>query len=1057
MTAGNELPTNSDRKTAGFRFGLVESFVLIFIFFTGFELYVDFHERVTTAHDNAGRLFAQSSNNVQAKLKQIHNGVGQVLQSVWTLRAANMLDIADTQSTNTLFINYLKQYPFITSVNIGDAAGNGYLILRMEDQLRNRITRAADRGWVIWFVLDEDGRVSAKDRQRDYYDPRTTTWYRNAVSQEGIAWSAPYLFRTTRDIGVTASMRLDYRQEGDVIGVDIKLEDISSLFAALAGQFSGMTAHLITDDGSVIASSDDRQFHQQLQKGKGTLPKIDRAQYPIVEKALKSQTKGKIWPFKADNRRYLATVETVEFSQNSKYKLVLTVPEDALSGSFVKDAAWKLLVELILLLAACSWYFFRYIIPLRRIMTAINDFSAGRVVVLPADIARNDEIGDLASEINKMANNLSIKDESLKEQKRFTESLIESSAAAIFVLDPQHRVILWNKACEELTGFAAATLVGTGNHWQAFYDHERPCLSDIILDMGQEGQDRLYEVYAKSTLVPDGLHAEGWYRNLNGRERYLVFDAAPVYDEKGGLLAAIETLNDITERKRAEAGMRLQSAALQAAANAIVITDRNGTIEWVNPAFTALTGYSAEEARGRNPRELVKSTVHDQAFFHKLWSTILNGEVWRGQMMNRRKDGSLYPEGQTITPVKDAAGVVTHFIAIKRDLTEQRKLEEQLQHAQKMESIGTLAGGIAHDFNNILSAIIGYGQFSLLKMPEDHQLRHNIESILEAADRATRLTKELLMFSRKQPINRRPVDLNQVVAKVEKFLRKVIGEDIAYNTLIHEEQIVVFADDHQLEQVLMNLATNARDAMPKGGTLTVATEKIMMGNELLSATGYPTAGAYALMTVSDTGVGMDETTRQRIFEPFFTTKDIGKGTGLGLAVTYGIVKQHDGFISVYSEPGVGTTFRIYLPLIHSDLVEEQPTLSEESPVGGSETILLAEDDEQLRVLTNELLTEFGYRVIEAVDGEDAVKKYLENSTTIDLILSDLIMPKMNGKDAVNEIRKVSPGIRVIFSSGYAPDTIQEKLSLTDGGHLIVKPVSPKELLSKVRSVLDGKS
>jgi len=774
-----------------------------------------------------------------------------------------------------------------------------------------------------------------------------------------------------------------------------------------------------------------------------------------------------------------------------------------------------------------------------------------------------------------------IKD-SLQEQKQFTENLIESSAAAIFVLDPQHKVILWNKACEELTGIAASAMVGTANHWQAFYDHERPCLSDIVLDLGHYEHKELYDVYEKSTLVPNGLRAEGWYHNLNGRERYIIFDAAPVYDERGNLLAAIETLHDVTEqkraddllhvresqqkailnnipdiawmkdiqgqylavndpfarfcgrrvdelpgltdldiwpenlarqyraddnevmasrcskrleeplvgtvgrmiwietikspmfdaaghvigtvgiardiseRKRAESNMRLQSAALQAAANAIVITDKSGTIEWVNPAFTMLTGYSAEEAIGRNPRELVKSRVHDRAFFKRLWQTILKGEVWRGQIMNRHKDGTLYPEGQTITPVKDADGEITHFIAIKRDLTEHRKLEEQLQHAQKMESIGTLAGGIAHDFNNILSAIIGYGQFSLLKMPADDPLRHNIESMLEAADRAARLTRELLLFSRKQPTDKKPVDLNLVVAKVEKFLRKVIGEDIMYNTVIHEAPLPVLADEHQLEQVLMNLATNARDSMPKGGTLTVATENILFDSEFVSANSYLVPGPYALITVSDTGEGMDEATRQRIFEPFFTTKEVGKGTGLGLAVTYGIIKQHDGYINVYSEPGGGATFRIYLPLIpQPDAGEEPPALQEETPVGGTETILLAEDDEDVRVLTKRLLTEFGYTVIEAVDGADAVSKFTENSAAIDLILSDLIMPKMNGKEAVDEIRKIRPDIKVIFSSGYTPDTIQQKVVLTDSCHLIAKPVSPRELLRKVRSMLDG--
>lgn len=670
------------------------------------------------------------------------------------------------------------------------------------------------------------------------------------------------------------------------------------------------------------------------------------------------------------------------------------------------------------------------------------------VVERTADLEKNAKL--LQSEL--AARNLA--EESLRKQKIFTEKLIESSAAAIFVLNPEHKVVLWNKACEELTGVSASAVIGTGNHWQAFYDHERPCLSDIVLEPGFEKHERLYEVFEKSTLVQNALHAENWYRNLNGRDRYIMFDAAPVYDEKGRVLAAIETLNDITERKMSEEDMRLQSAALQAAANAIVITDRNGTIEWINPAFTALTGYSAEEAIGRNPRDLVKSDVHDQVFFKKLWDTVLRGEVWRGQMMNRRKDGTLYPEGQTITPVKDADGEITHFIAIKRDLTEQRKLEEQLQHAQRMESIGTLAGGIAHDFNNILSAIIGYGQFALLKMPADDPVRHNIESMLEAADRAARLTKELLTFSRKQSIDRKPVDLNLVVAKVEKFLRKIIGEDIVYNTVIHEKPIPVFADDHQLEQVLMNLAANARDAMPKGGALTVKIGTVTLDNEFVSVNGYPTPGPYALMTVSDTGEGMDEATRQRIFEPFFTTKEVGKGTGLGLAVTYGIIKQHDGYINVYSEPGGGATFRIYLPLIQGDAIEEPLMLEEETPAGGSETILLAEDDEDVRGLAKTLLTEFGYTVIEAVDGADAVSKFMEKSDVIDLVLSDLILPKLNGKEVVDEIRKVKQEVKVIFSSGYAPDTIREKVPLADADHVIGKPISPRELLRKVRSVLD---
>jgi two-component system NtrC family sensor kinase len=521
-------------------------------------------------------------------------------------------------------------------------------------------------------------------------------------------------------------------------------------------------------------------------------------------------------------------------------------------------------------------------------------------------------------------------------------------------------------------------------------------------------------------------------------------------------MVRLEIATDITERKKAEEELRLQSAALHAAANAIVITDKNGTIEWVNPAFTALTGYSAKEVIGSTPREVLKSSVHSHAFFTQLWDTLLAGEVWRGEITNRHKDGTLYPEGQTITPVKDASGEITHFIAIKRDLTEQRKLEAQLQHAQKMESIGTLAGGIAHDFNNILTTIIGYGTIALLKMAPDDPKRNYIEQMLEASNRAAHLTKDLLLFSRKQAIDKKPLELNLVVTKVEKFLKRVIGEDIEFKTILLNSPLPVLADDYQLEQVLMNLATNARDAMPNGGALTVTTTQVLLNDEFVAAQNFGKPGPYALITVTDTGVGMDETTRLRIFEPFFTTKEVGKGTGLGLAVAYGIIKQHDGCINVYSEPGTGTTFRIYLPLITAERREGDRAQQEEPSVGGTETILLAEDDEHVRSMISSVLTDFGYTIIEAVNGADAVNKFAEQSEKIDLLLIDLIMPKMNGKEALDEIRKIRPGIKAIFSSGYAPETIQQKASLADGIHLIAKPASPTELLKKVRQVLDEK-
>jgi signal transduction histidine kinase len=327
-----------------------------------------------------------------------------------------------------------------------------------------------------------------------------------------------------------------------------------------------------------------------------------------------------------------------------------------------------------------------------------------------------------------------------------------------------------------------------------------------------------------------------------------------------------------------------------------------------------------------------------------------------------------------------------------------------------MESIGTLAGGVAHDFNNILTAIIGYGNMALMKMAQDDSNRMNIEQILEASERAAHLTKDLLLFSRKKLLDTKPLDLNQSIPKLGKFLARVIGEDIAFRTLLSGGSMPILGDEHQISQVLMNLATNARDAMLKGGTFTIATEKVQLDQEFASKRGLGMPGGYALISVSDTGHGMDETTRQHIFEPFFTTKEVGKGTGLGLAVVYGIIKQHGGHISVYSEPGTGTTFRIYLPLIATGGTGDEVPAALEQPVRGTETVLLAEDNDSVRNMTEAVLKEFGYTVITAVDGVDALNKYQENMDTIQLLLFDLIMPKKGGKEAYDEIRKIRPDI-----------------------------------------------
>ncbi len=541
----------------------------------------------------------------------------------------------------------------------------------------------------------------------------------------------------------------------------------------------------------------------------------------------------------------------------------------------------------------------------------------------------------------------------------------------------------------------------------------------------------------------------------NGRWYFAV--STPIYNADG-TVSKQAMIHDITERKNFEQILmdreemfRTMSgqfnALLDAIPDSITLLSPDYQILWANRA--------AGKKIGREPRDLEGKYCYDLWFNRPMpceecpaRESFLTGEAYEKHVT--KDDRKL--DVRTV-PVMGANGVV-NVIRVGRDVTEQVKLEDQLRQAQKLDSVGTLAGGIAHDFNNILSAIIGYGQITLMKMGEENPHRANIEQMLTAADRAAYLTQGLLAFSRKQLSNRKQVDLNHVISRTGTFLRRIIREDIEFRTQLHTDAVSVMADANQIEQVLMNLATNARDAMPKGGVLAVTTAQIRLDEEFSRRHGYGQAGMYALMTISDSGVGMDEETRLRIFEPFFTTKDVGKGTGLGLAVIYGIIKQHDGFINVYSEPGEGTTFRIYLPLVATDTTAEADIEETVMPAGGSETILLAEDDEMVRKLTQAVLEDFGYRVIVAVDGEDAVGKFMEHKDRIHLLLSDLIMPKKNGREVYDRIREVRPDIRVIFASGYSPDIVRDKASLGSGATIVYKPISPMDLLKQVRKVLD---
>lgn len=483
----------------------------------------------------------------------------------------------------------------------------------------------------------------------------------------------------------------------------------------------------------------------------------------------------------------------------------------------------------------------------------------------------------------------------------------------------------------------------------------------------------------------------------------------------------------------------------------VFISSPEGRYLDINHAGVELFGYASKEELLRIDiaRELYVDAGARKQFQDALEK---NGYVQDYEALLKRKDGAEVRVLVTANAVRGEDGSVRAYRGILRDVTHQRRLEAQLAQAQKMEAIGQLSGGLAHDFNNILTAIMGYASLLKAKTRQDAGVQPFVEQILAASSRAKNLTQNLLALSKKQVVYPVPVQVNDFIKDLARMLKQLTREDIEFITVFADEPLTIIADRGQFEQVLINLVTNARDAMPQGGTLTLETMYVDMGVESRKRHLFAKHGRYACISVADTGAGMDEQTKAKIFDPFFTTKEPGDGTGLGLAFVYRIIQQHNGELHVSSTPGQGTVVRIYFPLFEQD--REESAQEAEEPAGGTETILLAEDDVDVRNLTKTILTEKGYTVLEATDGEDAIRVFSEHKDAIRLAVLDVIMPKKNGKEVHNWIKKTKPGVTVLFMSGYSPEIIFRKGMHEEGLNLISKPASPHELQRRVREMLD---
>lgn len=481
-----------------------------------------------------------------------------------------------------------------------------------------------------------------------------------------------------------------------------------------------------------------------------------------------------------------------------------------------------------------------------------------------------------------------------------------------------------------------------------------------------------------------------------------------------------------------------------------------GVLADVNESICAQSGYLRRELIGMSFMDLVLPNESSRI------SELLSKQEVSRQGINieislRKKNGDLIPVEMTARLVE--VGGSAYAVAVMRDITdrirtveEKKKLETQLHQSQKMEAIGRLAGGIAHDFNNILTALTGYGTLLQMKMDKDDPLLMYVDQILSASQKAADLTQSLLAFSRQRPVTFASHNINKIIRGSEKLLKRLVTEDVVIRTVLAPEQPAIMTDATQIDQVLFNLASNARDAMPKGGVLTIETKQVELDDEFMTVHGYGKPGKYVLVSISDTGTGMDESEKEKIFDPFYTTKEVGKGTGLGLSTVYGIVKQHEGYITVDSEPGAGTTFHLYFPAACETAEKERP--SQAPARGGNEAILIAEDNAAVRSLMREVLSQYGYFIVEAVDGTDAIEQF-NRSGEIDLLILDSVMPGKNGREVYNEINNIKPGIRVLFTSGYTRDIVLDKGIEDRNFHFISKPVQPIALLNKVREVLDG--
>ncbi len=717
--------------------------------------------------------------------------------------------------------------------------------------------------------------------------------------------------------------------------------------------------------------------------------------------------------------------------------------------------------------------------PLQQLTNVATGFAFGRRN-LPMPSPRKDEIGELATAFNNMvqkrqraedelrrlrdelearvtarvaelaeanealANDISERkraEEALQRQQTELRVLFDLVPAMIFFKDMENGILRVNKRFAETVGKSVEEIEG------------KPYRENPSQEAAKFYADDLEVIHSG---VPK-LGIVETLRDRQGKEVWMQTDKVPVCDKDGKVIGIVVMCQDITERKRAEEALLLLNSAVLQSREAILITDAEldlpgPRIVFVNPAFTKMTGYHEEEVFGKTPR-ILQGPGTDRTVLDRLRQNLERGEGFEGEAINYRKDGTEFDMQWQIAPIRNASGTITHFVANQRDITTRKRFEAQLFQSQKLETVGKLAGGVAHEFNSIITAIIGQSELLLADLPAGSPLAKSATEIGEAASRAATLTRQLQAYGRKQLLKPETLDLNSVIAGMEGMFHHLMGSDVDTQIVPAVGLQTVKADAGQIEQVILNMAINARDAMPSGGKFMLETANISFDEESVGRYPELKPGDYVMLAITDTGRGMSAEEKARVFEPFFSTKDVGQGTGLGLSICYGIIKQSGGHISVYSELARGTTFKIYLPQVEHQI----PIQRFDSPdlPRGTETILLVEDDPALREMAATLLRRLGYTVLAAANGIEALSlKHRRDIGHIDLLFSDVVMPHMSGKELSERMRAIYPHTRILFTSAYTENAIIHQGVLNKGLALLQKPFTPSALAHKLREVLD---